>query len=576
MRGLGLILLALAGAGSARGAVQAPPESGEHDAVWQLALRVAATPRPGEVVVDRGARDGLAVGDTVTFHPRDGGEHIGQVREVLSDRATVALAPGAPALPLGTRGSARVLRAARTPTAPSAPAPADAQTAADAAGLAPDPSTEGRAERPAATDAWTSDQPLLAGTPALRPAERPRALTGRFWTSFDAIEGLETARRDTFLRVGTDLALENPFGSGGVLVFDGEVTHRTRSFAPEMNASDEDAALLRIDRLYYEVGGTRFEPERWTFGRFVSRDLPELGVQDGVEWSRRSAGGHEFGGAVAALPELDPRLDGTSDLGLTAWYRWAPAANAEQMLTAAFHKSFHDGRSDRDLFVLKAQHLPRDGWTAVGSAWVDLHTGDDVDEGLRLTEAHLAAGRSFSGLHDVRVVYTHREFPELLRGDRPRVGVEALADGALDRLGVAGSMALPGRRRVTGRAGAWADEDDSGGDFELGYDTRAPLLPDARLELGLFVAQGETSALRGARASLAQVLGAVDWRLTYEVQEDRFDGFEALNDDALQHRVRASGNWFGATGWLLEVYAELQLQDIDDAVLVGFHFGRSF
>ncbi len=110
MSWIGVWVVALASAPQAAGRAQTEPARDERDAVWQIALRVAATPREGEVIVDRGSRDGLTVGDTVTFVPRNGSEYVGQVREVAEGRATVALAPGAPSLPLGTRGSARIRR----------------------------------------------------------------------------------------------------------------------------------------------------------------------------------------------------------------------------------------------------------------------------------------------------------------------------------------------------------------------------------------------------------------------------------------------------------------------------------
>jgi hypothetical protein len=566
------------------------PESGGGDindeATWQLALRVTSAPLEGFVMVDRGARDGLAVGDTVVLSPRNGGALEAIVREVFEDRATVELPSGAQRVPNGTRGVARLPRGRARggtverpgPTATGAPggAASDPRSSEDATS---EPSQQVGVEHggwPDLDEGWTPDQPLLSSIGAVRPGDRARRVSGRAWTSFDSIFAVDGKRSDTFFRAGTEVIVENPFGAGGELVFDGEATSRSTHLASDSNADDQGESKLRLDRLYYEFGGTRFERDRWTFGRFLSRDLPELGVQDGVEWSRRLDGGHSIGVSAAFLPEPDADLDGTSDYGFSGWYRWVDDEREETMWTAAFHKSFHDGDADRDLVVLKAHHLPHDGWTYLATAWIDLHTDDAIDEGLALTEAHASAGRRFDGAHDLRLTYDHREYPELLREEFPAFGVESIADGALDRLGLAGSATLGGERRLSGRIGAWSDEDDGGGDVELGYEVRGVLVPGSRLRLAAFMAQGKFSALRGARIGLGRSEGSFDWEVFYELQEDSFEGFDGVNDDAVQHRVRATTERTTRSGWVMGLYTEVQLQDVEDVLLAGFHVGRSF
>lgn len=564
------------------------PNSGEvrGDTTWQLALRVTSAPLEGFVVVDRGTRDGVAVGDIVVLSPRSGGALEGIVRETQEDRATVELPIGAPRVPNGTRGVARLPRgrarggAVERPGATTNPAPGTESTEPPsdvAAGTSPTPQAQnGHGAWPDLDLGWTPEQPLLASIGAVRPEDRGRRLSGRAWSSFDSIFAVDGERSDTFFRVGTEVIVENPFGAGGELVFDGEATSRSTHFTSDANEGDEGEGNLRLDRLYYEFGGTRFDRDRWTFGRFLSRDLPEVGVQDGVEWSRRFEGGHSVGVSAALLPEPDADLDGSSDFGFSGWYRWVADEREETMLTAAFHKSFHSGDADRDLVVLKAHHLPRDGWTYLATAWVDLHTDDTIDEGLALTEMHASAGRRFDGAHDLRVTYDHREYPELLREDYPAVGVESIADGVLDRLGLASSATLGGDRRFSARIGAWSDEDDGGGDLELGYEMRGVLVPGSRLRLAAFMAQGKFSALRGARIGLGRSEGSFDWELMYEFQQDSFEGFDDVNDDAVQHRVRATTERTTRSGWVMGLYTELQLQDIEDVLLAGFHVGRSF
>ena len=66
LRSIALALLALALPATA---APAPQEQGPHS----LALRISATGPDNRVVVDRGARDKIEVGDLVQFFPRDGG-----------------------------------------------------------------------------------------------------------------------------------------------------------------------------------------------------------------------------------------------------------------------------------------------------------------------------------------------------------------------------------------------------------------------------------------------------------------------------------------------------------------------
>jgi len=566
-------VLAGSGVAQAAGAAEAPPT--------QLALRTLGPPRDGRVVVDRGDRDGLTLGDTVTFQPRAGGEVTGIVRSLDDQRASVELLLRETALPAGTRGFVlvqRQLAGAATGTAPDGTAePAAPNTTPRTAPHAGPPSGARPPSNPGhGPDGWTSDMPLLANIGAVRPESRAPRLTGRVWTTFDSIFGADGARSDSFFRTGTDLTLENPFGAGGALSFDGEVTARETRLGDDAGGGEESAAGFRLNRFAYEVGGSRFDSERWTFGRFVSRELPEVGVQDGVEWSRRLDNGHRFGVSAAFLPEPDQHLDGSSDIGLTGWYRWVADTRELTTVTAGVHKTVHEGKSDRDLFLLKAQHLPQEGWTFLGSAWIDLHAGDDLDDGLALTEAYTSIGRRFEGQHDLRLTYQHREYPELLRDEFPPVGVESLTDGRLDRLSLGGAMTLDGDRRLTGRVGTWSDERDAGGDGELGVELRDVLLPGGRLRLTAFAAQGKYSTLRGARVALGRSEGRFAWELMYEAQQDLFEGFETINDDARQHRLRATTDFFTRAGLNLSVYGELQLQDIEDAYLFGFHLGKSF
>ena len=304
--------------------------------------------------------------------------------------------------------------------------------------------------------------------------------------------------------------------------------------------------------------------------------MPEFGVQDGVEWSRRLEGGHRYGASAGFLPEPDARLDGSSDFGVGAWYEWVRDAREETTLLAAVQTTLHDGELDRDQLILRARHTPARGWNGRASARLDLHAGDDLDSGLGLTELRLDGGRRWGDAYDLRVVYDHQEVPDIEREDFPFFGADRVADGRRDRLGVNGSMGLAARKRMRVRFVIWDDEEDSGGDAELALDLDRALGAGLSLELAVFAVQGRFSEARGARLDLGHLGERFGWNLGYEVVNDTIEGFNPVGDEAVQHRLRATGDWYSSGGWNLSIYGEALKKDLENTFALGFHFGRSF
>ena len=87
-----------------------------------------------------------------------------------------------------------------------------------------------------------------------------------------------------------------------MLHFDGEVDWLTEQ-------NDESGLDLLVRRLSYAWGGTRFTAQRWEGGRFLQHGMPEFGVLDGIEWTRRRENGHRYGVSVGFLPEPDDGTD---------------------------------------------------------------------------------------------------------------------------------------------------------------------------------------------------------------------------------------------------------------------------
>ncbi|MHC4378675.1 MAG: hypothetical protein ACYS26_18905, partial [Planctomycetota bacterium] len=255
----------------------------------RLVLRVIEVRAGGLVVVDRGASDGLQAEATVTFTPRGGAPVAGRVLSVDPRTAVVELT-GANDLPSGTRGETWV-QPSEAPPAPEPAAPvateeqqSDEVSEAEAEAEA-EAETGGDGQLPAhpgwTKDEWTPDQPLLTQMAEVRPEDRPWSMRGSLSFLSQRIYTNEDDREDAFDAIGLNVIADNPFGWGGRMQFDGAWTDR-ETITPD-DQGEEDT-LVRLDRLSYATGGTRFDQDRLEFGRFLQSGMPEFGLLDGIEW----------------------------------------------------------------------------------------------------------------------------------------------------------------------------------------------------------------------------------------------------------------------------------------------------
>ena len=202
----------------------------------RLELRVQASQPGSRHVVDRGKRDGLEVGDLVRLYPRRGGSLQALVIEVEERSALVEIADALVQLPAGTRGEVLVPRERfEHPTD-------DAQ---------PDSEWENDDE------GWIPEMPLLAQIRPLRPNERRTRFDARLYAIGDQRFTSQDDRSDAFYRIGQDLRWQNLFGRGGTLHADLEQTYRHVTIPDE---EDDTLRHLRVDRLSYTWGDTRFRP----------------------------------------------------------------------------------------------------------------------------------------------------------------------------------------------------------------------------------------------------------------------------------------------------------------------------
>jgi hypothetical protein len=528
-----------------------------------LEFRVGSSER-GWALIDRGTADGLRVGDAVRFLPREGGAYLGQVVEVEERAARVELSDRDFVPAPGTRGEVALPRArvSRGPRQRLRPAPKRTEGAPPG-----EPVFENRDED------WQEGEPLLARVRPVRPSERATRVHGRSYAIFDHTEASEDERHDTFGRLGTGLVVENPFGRGDRLHADLEWNYRHVD-VPDVD--DEEDVELRLERLSYAWGGTRFASEGVEVGRFLQRGMPEFGVLDGAEWTTRTRAGHRFGASLGFLPEPDEEFQTGSDFQLAGFYRWVADASEELSLSAGYQKSFHNGATDRDLVVANVSRLPRAGWTFFGTLWLDVYTDGDDEKGtlFGLTQAYLSAGRRFEGGSSFDVVYRHLEFPEIDRNEFLPVEDDQLDDDHSERLALTSRVQLARDLRLLTGVGGWVDEDEEGGDAEFGFE-----LADFVVERGFahvlgFATRGRFETALGGRLSAGRFAENGRWAFDYELSQNRLDGFSSANDDLPQHRLRFSRDHaFGA--WNLAWRLEGLLYDDENALTLGLYLQRS-
>jgi hypothetical protein len=341
---------------------------------------------------------------------------------------------------------------------------------------------------------------------------------------------------------------------------------------------DESDTILRLDRLSYWQGGTRFSPNRWELGRFLQHGFPEFGILDGFEWGRRRANGDRFGVSVGFMPEPNKTLDTGQDFQVAAYYDWVASEEEKLTFGGGFQQTFHDGDSDRSLFVGRVRWVPDGHWDVQSSAWVDLYTSGDLAKGagVELTQAWVLARRHWDRGDGVEFSFRHLRYPELDRQEFTPVTLQQLADDRYDRLAVRGWNWFGDRSRWYGLGAVWNDEQESGGDGELGLEFIDLLARRSRVDLSAFGTLGQFSSVLGGRVAFDKFTNDGQWSLLYEISDQRQDGFTEDFDDIVQHRVRGSRDFRFGPAWRLSVYAEGYYWNEDPAASAGFFLQRSF
>ncbi|MCA8980148.1 MAG: hypothetical protein KDC14_08990 [Planctomycetes bacterium] len=542
----------------------APAQDAEPAGVEKITLRVTGILAGGVVTIDRGTADGLREGDRVTLRPLAGKPRPGRVSRVDERSAEVRLEGPGGVIPVGTRGFAQ-LPAERFAT-PVAVGPATPQVDETLPEHAPWEYTD---------DGFEEGMPLLRSIDGVRPQDRAPIVTGRVFSMGDLRLTSDDGRKDGFLRLGTELHYENPAERGGQLYFIGEVNHRMT----EVNGQvDESVSIGRLDRLSYSVGGTRFEPSRHEFGRFLHDGVPEFGILDGYEWNQRLEGGHRFGTSVGFLPEPTPKMSTGDDFAVSGFYQWASDERERLTATGAYQKSWHNGDADRDLFVFKLDYWEPEDWDFHATTWVDWYTEGDVGKGAgpELTSVYASSTRRFANGNGLLFTYTHDRLPSVDRYEFPVLDPLLLATERDDRLAGDGWAWVRNDRRLFARSGAWVDQEDFGGDLELGVEQLDVWIDGNRTELSVFGSRGQFSTLLGLRTIYGVQRNLLHWSVSYEYFQSNQIGFTDDNDDLDHHRLLGNLDLTRHSGWNLSLRGGLERWSDEFAGVAGFYLQRSF
>lgn len=536
-------------------------------------FRVTAERPNGELIIDRGSSDRLEVGDRVLVLPRSRQRLRGKIQSVDARSAVVALDQRTARAAPGTRGEAWLpkerFRRQKKP-APRKPEAKKAKPDAERAKEAEDPDQLPRPRWTNRDENWRPGMPLLSGVRPVRPENRAWRASGRAYTTGLASYAAADGTRNSYLRTGADMLYENLFGAGGELRFDSEFNAKTEQ-------NNIRGADILIRRLGYTYGGSRFAENRIDGGRFLHAEVPEFGVMDGVAWSRRLENGHRVGASLGFLPEPDDDFESFQDLSVAGFYRWTSGELEELSITGGYQKTFHSGKSDRDLLIGKFAYTPREGWNLFGTTWIDLYTGNDSakSEDLEVTQAVVNAARFYDDGSGIDVSFWHQIFPALLRRENRFIAADRLDRDRHDRLTLSAWMPS-GSTMLRAVVGIWNDEDESGGSLELSAERPEVFWEDGTTAITLAGGDAAYETFASARLRTGRRTARGRWELSYDFTYHHQVGFPSDFNDIFQHRVFGEHNFDLEGPWDLSSWVDANLWDSDFSIALGFYLQRRF
>lgn len=561
---LGLVVLFLCGAVRAA-----------DDDELVVEVRVTAV-TVGEVFVDQGRSGGLRVGDQVRFLPLGQAVVVGTVRAVARTTARVEV-PAVGGLEVGTVGRVRVPPGRLAGEAPAA----GSQDEPDDGGPTPDPATDAEVEPPEHPPwehppvTWDESVPLLAPVAAIEPEDRRSRISGRAFTDFLGTRDDGPAdQRFAIGRAGVDVLWENPFGRGGALAFDGEVSHRHT----DVESGSEDETFARLDRLSYSWGHEAGSARAFEVGRFLQREFPEFGVLDGIEFGQRLENGDRVGASFGFLPEPTKTMETGDDLQAAAFYRFVSGPEERFTLGTGFQKTWHEGHPDRDLAVVSTLARPLERLTLYGSAWVDFYgDGDDAKpDPVELTQLQLSGTYTTEGGHGAGLFASHFRWPDIERDEFASLTPEQIRRNRIDRVGVNAWARLTDEVRLSGRLDHWRDQDDEGYSGEVRADLRNLLWDRGAVGLSVFEIEGAFTSGLGGRVMANRSFDVGTLTASWDATSYEQDGFVGSQETLLHQAVRTGWDTSLASGWDLSVFFERRFGDQQDSWTVGLFVQRRF
>jgi hypothetical protein len=581
------------------------PAAQQDPSVDTLDVRVMFS-SPGSLVVDRGRVDFVEIGDGVTLDLKDGKTLHGSVTKVDERSAAVKLDDPRAVAPTGSRGRIQIPKARRNPPkktpppdakpAEPKPAPADAPKPAPKGDAKPDakaqpkpaaPAEPAQEPKPAEAPAkaapdhpdwsntdksWTKGMPLLTELPPVRPEQRTPSITGRLESSAEYVRSPGGRSSDSYVEAGGEVTAENLFGDGATLHVEGDVYHRA-----EVDGGNGIGVLLY--QASYTWGGTRFDPQRLEVGRFLQHGMPEFGVVDGAEYTRRLSDGNSLGVSVGWMPEPDDDFGSFHDFQVAAYYHWTKDNSERFSATAGFEKTFHDWSRDRDLFVANVR-APLDLETDVhGTAWVDLYdSGDDQKRSaVELTQALLVLNHRFG--HDAGgdVTFRHQRFPQIDReGEFTPIAPAEIEDNHVEELSSSAYVYTESHHRLHGQVGVWSDEDEKGGSADAGIEFPEVLIDALKADFTVIGSRGQFSTILGGRVTCALPAENGHWDLSYEYANHRLHDAPSAQNDLVQQQVFFDRSFLFDHGWSLSLAGSATWWDTDVTWSVGWFVQKTF
>jgi hypothetical protein len=335
---------------------------------------------------------------------------------------------------------------------------------------------------------------------------------------------------------------------------------------------------LLVRRATYSVGGTREDPNRWQFGRFLQHEFPELGLVDGIEWTERLATGDRFGVSVGAMPEAFPPLSSFEDYQTAVYYRYVADRDEHIAIGAAYQNTWHHSEQDRNLFLTTLDAHSGPDFSLHGAAWVDYYGPNDKvkADGFELTELDLQANWRSDPTLGFTAFGSSQRYPELLREEFATLSPDQLLHSHVERLGLSIWKLWTPRVRLTARADCWRDQNDQGTTFDAGGSWRDLLWDRGEISLDLFYSDGSYSSGPGLRVNASKNFDVLYASLGYETTSYDQKGFVGSQATLAQQALFGTLDFTLAQDWNLNIYGERRFGDQVDSYSVGLGLTTHF